>query len=113
MSTKIPDTAYQVLGINKCEKCKSTGRYIRKDGSYSSEKCYRCSGKGYHDQVDRYRNYSYDQNNPLTTEATKQQIEKSLGHLMFLNNIEFYHDGEYVYSSHINNKMYHDGQREK
>jgi hypothetical protein len=58
------DTNADVAGKEPCERCASTGKYITgvENGKYKigGATCYRCAGKGYHDQDDRKRNLSHD-----------------------------------------------------
>lgn len=51
-------------GAYRCRRCSATGKFIT--GTNNGKPigpggdCFRCGGKGYHDQADRRRNYGAD-----------------------------------------------------
>lgn len=53
----VSDIATNVEGDFYCIACKGTGEFL-------SNSCYRCNGKGKHNQEDRKRNFTYTLNNP-------------------------------------------------
>lgn len=62
--SRIDDTSYDVKGNFKCSRCAGTGRFVtyvennvpKGPGGH----CFRCGGKGFHNQDDRKRNNGYD-----------------------------------------------------
>ncbi len=60
----VSDTNYTVEGSHRCGRCASTGRFIT--GNHNGKPtgpggpCFRCGGKGKHNQADRKRNDYYD-----------------------------------------------------
>ena len=60
----VDDTDRQTTGRHPCRRCATTGRFVT--GLHNGRptgpggECYRCGGKGYHDQEDRRRNAGYE-----------------------------------------------------
>ncbi len=60
----VSDTDYTLNGQHRCGRCASTGRFIT--GMLNGKPtgpggpCFRCNGKGKHNQKDRRRNDYYD-----------------------------------------------------
>ncbi len=60
----ISDTDYTAKGEHPCGRCAKTGMFIT--GTLNGKPtgpgghCFRCSGKGFHNQADRKRNNYYD-----------------------------------------------------
>ena len=61
---RVYDVEKSVEGKHKCGRCAGTGRFIT--GNLNGKPvgpgghCFRCNGKGHHDQTDRKRNDYYD-----------------------------------------------------
>ena len=69
MESKVYDTDVDKAGTHPCGRCTGTGRFIT--GSLNGKPtgpggdCFRCGGKGRHDQADRKRNIYYDMHRPI------------------------------------------------
>lgn len=61
---RVEDDEGNVEGDFYCGRCAGTGQFIT--GSMNGKPtgpggiCFRCEGKGYHNQADRRRNYGYE-----------------------------------------------------
>ena len=70
MNAPIQDCDYTAEGQHHCGRCAGTGRYIT--GSVNGKpvgpggECFRCGGKGAHDQEDRRRNDYYETHRSIT-----------------------------------------------
>ena len=62
--TKVEDTDKDTPGAHHCGRCAGTGRFIT--GTLNGRPtgpggpCFRCGGKGKHDQADRTRNLGWE-----------------------------------------------------
>ena len=63
ITNRIEDTDAQATGNHRCTRCAGTGQFItmvvngRPTGPGGA--CYRCGGKGFHNNADRRRNWGY------------------------------------------------------
>lgn len=63
-NVNVNDEDGTVAGNHFCGRCAGTGQFIT--GSNNGKPtgpggaCFRCGGKGYHNQADRRRNYGYE-----------------------------------------------------